>query len=169
MGQTSQFHRWMWVFAIMIAAALIAACGGGSSDGGATADSSAASGEQSAVPTMPPAQFTAVAQQVITSTMAMTATRAITQSAQADEQALQRGGVIYINRKCGDCHGAQGEGVADKGSALAGMTLTAQEFEDVLRTGGMGELGPDHIYGSSAISPAGLQALYAWVQSLSSQ
>lgn len=168
MGQTRRIHRWMWFFAIMTAATLVAACGGGGSSGDNAGDS-VASGGQPVVPTMPPAQFTAVAQQSVTNTVAITATRVVTQSAQPDAQVLQRGGVIYINRKCGDCHGAQGEGLADKGPALIGTTLTLQEFENVLRTGGMGELGPDHIYGSSAISPTGMQALYAWVQSLSSQ
>jgi mono/diheme cytochrome c family protein len=167
MLETNRFRSWVWFLAVVIAAALIAACGGGSSDD--SASDSAASGGQPVVPTMPPAQFTAVAQQSVTNTVAITATRVVTQSVQADAQVLQRGGVIYINRKCGDCHGSQGEGVADKGPTLAGSTLTLQEFENVLRTGGMGELGPDHIYGSSAISPTGMQALYAWVQSLSSQ
>jgi mono/diheme cytochrome c family protein len=80
--------------------------------------------------------------------------------------ASSRGETIYTNRSCGDCHGAQGEGVADKGSALAGTALTAGEFETILRTGGQGALGNDHLYGPQAISPSGMEALYEFVVSL---
>jgi mono/diheme cytochrome c family protein len=113
---------------------------------------------------MPAARFTAVAQTAFTSTVPITATVTATETvASAD---LERGARIYANRQCGDCHGAQGEGVPGKGSALAGLTLSEGEFTDVLRTGGNGSLGPDHLYGPNAISPSGMQALYQWLRSL---
>jgi mono/diheme cytochrome c family protein len=71
--------------------------------------------------------------------------------------------------KCASCHGAKGEGVANKGKGIAEWKLTAQELEDLLRTGQKGKLGSEHLYGPSQISPAGIAGLYAYVQSLSGQ
>jgi mono/diheme cytochrome c family protein len=83
-----------------------------------------------------------------------------------DDADLQRGADLYTRKECGECHGASGEGVPEEGSALAGTELPFDEFEDILRTGANGELGPDHLYGPSAISPGGLEAMHAWLQSL---
>jgi hypothetical protein len=41
-----------------------------------------------------------------------------------------------------------------------------EEFEDILRTGGRGELGNDHLYGTSAITSSGIKAVHAYLQSL---
>ncbi|MEZ4640449.1 MAG: c-type cytochrome, partial [Caldilineaceae bacterium] len=71
------------------------------------------------------------------------------------------------DRRCAECHGPEGEGVADKGNALTGMTLDATAFGDVVRTAKSGELGTEHIFGPSAVSPSGLDVLFAFVQSLS--
>jgi mono/diheme cytochrome c family protein len=79
---------------------------------------------------------------------------------------LARGATVYQVRGCGDCHGANGEGVPGEGSALVGLTLSESEFTTILRTGGSGRLGPSHLYGPSAISPGGMSALYAWLDSL---
>jgi mono/diheme cytochrome c family protein len=78
---------------------------------------------------------------------------------------LSRGERTYTSKGCADCHGAQGEGVDGKGSVLAGTTLTEDEFTDLLRTGGEGALGNDHLYGPQAISPSGMKNLYAYVKS----
>jgi mono/diheme cytochrome c family protein len=78
---------------------------------------------------------------------------------------LSRGERAYTSRGCADCHGAAGEGVEGQGSALAGTALTEEEFTDLLRTGGEGSLGNDHLYGPQAISPSGMKALYAYVKS----
>jgi mono/diheme cytochrome c family protein len=86
--------------------------------------------------------------------------------ASADEKLIARGKRSYEKLGCGTCHGENGEGLPDKGSALAGTELTEAEFKDILRTGGKGELGNDHLYGTSAISESGLGALYAFLQSL---
>jgi mono/diheme cytochrome c family protein len=76
---------------------------------------------------------------------------------------LSRGERSYTSKKCGDCHGAKGEGVEGKGKALAGTSLTEEEFTDILRTGG--GLGNSHLYGPQAISPSGMEVLYAFVKS----
>jgi mono/diheme cytochrome c family protein len=77
---------------------------------------------------------------------------------------LERGARSYERNQCASCHGEQGEGVAGRGGAIAGTSLSEREFENVLRTGG--GLGNTHIFGPSAISPAGMGVLYAYVQSL---
>ena len=78
---------------------------------------------------------------------------------------LERGKRIYEANECGSCHGAQGEGVEGEAGGLAGTQLTEQEFDDILRTGGKGELGNEHLYGPQAVSPSGMTALYAYVKS----
>jgi mono/diheme cytochrome c family protein len=78
---------------------------------------------------------------------------------------LSRGERTYQTKGCADCHGAQGEGVAGKAEKLAGMSLSEEEFTDTLRTGGEGQLGNSHLYGTQAISPSGMKALYAYVKS----
>ena len=79
---------------------------------------------------------------------------------------LSRGERVYINQNCGQCHGEQAVGVPDKGSALAGTSLSDAEFDDALRTAYKGELGTDHIFGPNRISPGGVDALHTWLQSL---
>lgn len=78
---------------------------------------------------------------------------------------LAQGEGIYIKKECGSCHGAKGEGVTDKAKVLAGITLTEEEFTDILRTGGKGTLGNGHLYGPQAISPSGIRTLYAYIKS----
>lgn len=75
------------------------------------------------------------------------------------------GKTVYDN-KCASCHGAQGEGVEGKGKGVAGWTMSAAEFEDILRTGGKGKLGNEHLYGLNQISPTGMANLFAYVRSL---
>jgi mono/diheme cytochrome c family protein len=86
--------------------------------------------------------------------------------ASADDKLIARGQGIYERRECGQCHGDNAEGVPDKGARLAGTSLTEAEFKDVLRTGGKGELGNEHIYGITAISESGISAVYAFLQSI---
>lgn len=166
--------RWGLMVVLLMVALWLAACGGGASSQQQGAPSN--SGQSVVVPTMPPARFTPVPQQAAAS-VALTQTTANTQAAAvdasadaeqtaADDQILRRGATIFVNRKCYECHGEQGEGITDKGAALAGTSLTLSEFTTVLRTGKNGEIGPDHIYGPSAISPGGVETLYAWLRSL---
>lgn len=80
----------------------------------------------------------------------------------AEEPDLAMGEFAYGNR-CAECHGEGATGT-DQGSSLVGLTLSEDEFEDLIRTGG--ELGPDHLFGSTKISPDGLKAVYAYLTSL---
>jgi mono/diheme cytochrome c family protein len=148
---------------------LVAGCGRNRE--GSADSSQSSSADRLAAPTMPAGQFTAVGEQsILTGTASLTKTVQTTQSAQTTQTTntaapdLSRGEAAYTKNKCGDCHGTQGEGVADKGNAIAGSTLSLEEFDAVLRTGG--GLGNSHIFGRSAVSPTGMEALYAYVQSL---
>lgn len=159
-------HYYRLLILFFIAIFLIAACSRGQS--GAPAVDSGAAESAPAAPTMPSGNFVAVGEQsILSNTARLTQTVQITQATQASSGAapdLQRGEAAYTKNKCGDCHGANGEGVPDKGNTLVGMTLTLQEFDAVLRTGG--GLGNTHIFGRSAVSPSGMEALYAYTQSL---
>jgi cytochrome c5 len=84
----------------------------------------------------------------------------------ADPALIERGKGLYEKKECNTCHGDNAEGIADKGSKLAGIEMTEEEFEDTLRTGGRGRLGNEHLYGTSAITSQGIQAIYAYLQSL---
>ncbi len=75
------------------------------------------------------------------------------------------GKTVYDN-KCASCHGAKGEGVEGKGKGIATWTMSAAEFDDLLRTGAKGKLGNEHLYGPSQISPSGVENLFAYVRSL---
>lgn len=145
--------QWMALLLILL---LPAACGGG--------DESAAT-TPVVVPTMPPARFTAVAEQSVVQATSV-APKVESLTTPTADASLSRGETVYTNRKCGDCHGPAGQGVEGKGNPLAGTELTFQKFEDILRTGGNGSLGPDHLYGPSAISPSGMTNLYAFVANL---
>jgi|GEM_PF-708890 len=158
-------------FAFALSLFILTACGGGSSGGNAASNAGAPA---VAAPTMPAGNFVAVGEQsALASTASLTATSATTATTTATETApaasaatvdLTRGENAYIKNKCGDCHGANGEGIADKGSAIAGTTLSLADFDAVLRTGR--GLGNSHIFGRSAVSPSGMEILYAYVQSL---
>jgi mono/diheme cytochrome c family protein len=75
------------------------------------------------------------------------------------------GKTVYDN-KCASCHGAKGEGVEGKGKGIATWTMSASDFDDLLRTGAKGKLGNEHLYGPSQISPGGVENLFAYVVSL---
>jgi mono/diheme cytochrome c family protein len=138
----------------------LSACG--SSRSSTTSSDSSPSAQRLAAPTMPSGNFVPVSQAagVITETIVITDTPV----AEGSQPNLELGERVYTKNKCGDCHGAKGEGVADKGKAIAGMPLSLNEFDVLLRTGG--GLGNSHIFGRSAVSPSGMEALYAYVQSL---
>ena len=148
-------HTPWWIVLLLVGLSLIlVACGGEE--------------ESAPEPTVPPASPTpfptAIFKQpttIITPRVQNTPT-----AASPPTPDLARGERIYNARGCAECHGAQGEGVPDKGNALAGTTLSFEEFSDILRTGGRGELGQEHIFGTQRISPAGMEALYAYVKSL---
>lgn len=109
------------------------------------------------VPPMPTVEFK---QPTTIITVAATAT-----PTPAETPDLGRGKWLYENKGCAVCHGAQGEGVEGKAKGLAGTQLSEQEFTDILRTGGAGKLGNEHLYGPQAISPSGMRALFAYIKS----
>jgi mono/diheme cytochrome c family protein len=174
MTQQGRFVHFTGFVIILVLLFLFTACGGGNDSAGTTASTSADSNSQTAasnnteangVATMPaPANnFTAVGQEnVLTTTVALTQTQTTTTTANTAN--LELGQRAYAKNKCADCHGAKGEGVTGKGKAIAGTTISLQNFDQVLRTGG-GQ-GNSHIFGRSAVSPTGMEALYAYVQSL---
>jgi len=159
---------------LIIVALLAMGCGGRNApepeSDAATSGTSSASNAAPAIATMPSAQFTSVGQQSVagrqsvTETTAVSATVAASETVQTNAPDLARGATAYEKNKCADCHGAQGEGVASKGKAIAGTTLSSSEFDNFLRTGG--DQGNTHIFGPSAVSPSGMAILYQYVQSL---
>lgn len=153
-------RRWI-IVAIFLVTLVAAACGGNKGGGNSAAADAAPTAPPLPIPTK---NFQAVGQlTVLTDTVAVTETAQTTQTA-APSADLKRGETAYTKNKCGDCHGAKGEGVTDKGKAVGGTTLSFDDFDKVLRTGG--GLGNTHIFGRSAVSPSGMEALYAYVQSL---
>ena len=149
--------------ALFLVVLLLAACGGGSrtDDGaaGAAAGESAQSGRvRGAAPTMPAAQFAAPTSVVDATKVAETAA-----TPEANEPDLDLGASAYA-RLCAECHGAAGEGVADKGSAVTGLALSEAEVTDLLRTGG--GYGNEHIFGPSKISEDGIAGLTAFMATL---
>ena len=165
-SRTTNFLPSRLLFVLILVLFVIVACGRNRDM--AAGDTQSPSSDRLAAPTMPAGQFTAVGEQsVLTTTAVLTETEPATQTTQttaATAPDLSRGEAAYTKNKCGDCHGAQGEGVADKGNAIAGTAISLEEFDAVLRTGG--GLGNSHIFGRSAVSPSGMEALYAYVQSL---
>ncbi|MBN1580260.1 MAG: c-type cytochrome [Anaerolineae bacterium] len=106
-------------------------------------------------------QPTTIIESTIAATVEATATPA------SDEAKLiERGKMIYAKIECNTCHGDNGEGLSDKGAKLAGTALTEAEFRDILRTGAKGELGNEHIFGTSVVSESGITAVYVFLQSL---
>ena len=55
-----------------------------------------------------------------------------------EEPDIAAGEFVYGNR-CAECHG-EGAAGTDQAASLVGLTLSEDEFEDLIRTGG--ELGP---------------------------
>lgn len=146
---------------IVIFIFVLSACGSRPADsGGSGGDGGSGSSGGSGVAAMPTANFESVADQSgITTT-----TEIETTAVEDDGPDLAMGERVYGN-KCAECHGASAEGTPDKASALTGLSQSFAEFEDLLRTGG--ELGPEHLFGTQAVSVNGLEAMHAYLQSLS--
>lgn len=140
---------------------LLGACGGAASTDAAEGDAGAPATNRrnDAVPTMPAARFDSVGNQSgISETKTLTETTTTTEETAPD---LALGERVYTNR-CAECHGAQAEG--GSAAALAGLTMAEADYVDLIRTGG--DLGPDHLFGTRAVSENGLNAIYAYLQSL---
>lgn len=149
---------------ILIAVVLLivaTACGSRpSNDGAGEGESESASSAGSSVSEMPKVNFDSVAEQSgITTTTEIAAP-----SVDEEGPDLSLGERVYDN-KCAECHGANAEGTPDKAAALTGLSQELSEFEDLLRTGG--DLGPEHLFGTLDVSVNGLEAMHAYLQSLS--
>ncbi len=145
---------------LLLLLTLVAGCGPGDEQDGSNEESPAAS-ETSAVPTMPAARFD---QPTPVTDLKQASETDKQQDDEQDEESpdIASGAFVYGNR-CVECHG-EGAAGTDQASSLVGLTLSEDEFEDLIRTGG--ELGPDHLFGSTKISPDGLSAVYAYLTSL---
>ena len=139
---------------LMLLLALPAGCGRGDEE---NVSGEEAASDRNVVPTMPAARFDQP-----------TPVKDLQEASEADKQEdeeepdIAAGEFVYGNR-CAECHG-EGAAGTDQAASLVGLTLSEDEFEDLIRTGG--ELGPDHLFGSTKISPDGLSAVYAYLTSL---
>ena len=162
--------RWLPLLSLLMVVMLVAACGGGGgeSDDG-TSDSASDAAEtrdeghdsDGGIPTMPAAQFAAPTTMIDPTKVAETENEA-TPEPEAEPD-LTFGEEAY-DELCAECHGAAGEGVADKGDAIVGLATDYSAFDDLLRSGG--GYGNDHIFGPSAISDDGIESLFAYVQTM---
>ncbi len=145
---------------LLLLLTLVAGCGPDDEQNGSSEESPAAS-ETSAVPTMPAARFD---QPTPVTDLKQASETDKQEDDEQDEETpdIATGEFVYGNR-CAECHG-EGAAGTDQASSLVGLTLSEDEFEDLIRTGG--ELGPDHLFGSTKISPDGLSAVYAYLTSL---
>ncbi|MGC8781180.1 MAG: c-type cytochrome [Anaerolineae bacterium] len=143
-------NRWIKIGALLLLPVLLAACAGGS-----------AGTPPPTVEGIPTPRGGAFGQP----TTVLTPLPTVPTAAPAERGDPAAGKTVYDN-KCASCHGARGEGVEGKGKGIAGWTMSAAEFEDILRTGGKGKLGNEHLYGPGQISPTGIENLFAYVRLL---
>ncbi len=112
-------------------------------------------------PTMPVARFTPVAGTMNEAAAEETKDQiqATAVAAQGDIEAGQR---VYANR-CAECHGAERQGTG-LGGELATLDMTLDDFIIFLRTGG--ELGNDHLFGTTKVSNPGIESLFAYLTTI---
>ena len=139
---------------LLLLLALPAGCGRGDEE---DVSGEEAASDRNVVATMPAARF----DQPTPVTDMQEASEADKQEDE-EEPDIAAGEFVYGNR-CAECHG-EGAAGTEQATSLVGLTLSEDEFEDLIRTGG--ELGPDHLFGSTKISPDGLSAVYAYLTSL---
>ena len=161
-------HPGMILFIVLIltvALLVIAACGGGGASApaeepsaGEETDSSQGQGGKE-VPTMPAANFAAPTTMIDATKVAAEADS----TPEAEEVDLEYGGQIYT-RRCAECHGDALEGIAGEAVPIAAYELDEDGLTDLLRTGG--GFGPEHLFGLDKVSPEGITALQAHMQTL---
>ena len=144
----------MGILLVLQLLALPAGCGRGDEE---SASGGEGASDRNVVPTMPAARF----DQPTPVTDLKDASEADKQEDEVEPD-IASGEFVYGNR-CAECHG-EGAAGTDEAAALVGLALSEAEFEDLIRTGG--ELGPDHLFGPTKISPDGLKAVYAYLASL---
>lgn len=136
---------------------LLAACGG--------ASTSTDGNRPLTVTPIPVYQYNAPTEPPQLATIAAQTAAAQGSSAGLDPQAVERGRDRYVALECGACHGDSGEGT-DRGQALAGTTLSEDDFISFLRSGGT--VGSSHQYSTNRLSDNGGRNLYQYILSLSS-
>ena len=151
------------VLAVLLLLTLLAACGNGD-DAGPSDDDDASSSVPAAsdrdiVPTMPAARF----DQPTPVTDMEEASRADQEEDEGEMGPDVATGELIFGNRCAECHGEGAEG-SEQASSLVGLSMSENSFEDLIRTGG--DLGPDHLFGSTKVSPDGLSAVYAYLTSL---
>ncbi len=111
-------------------------------------------------PTILTARFTPVAGQINEESLKQAATSAAPAEAPAVD--LELGQRVYGNL-CAQCHGADLQGT-EQGGALTVWDMSQDEFVVLLRTGG--ELGNQHLFGTTKVSQTGIAALWGYLQSI---
>ncbi|MCY4092375.1 MAG: cytochrome c [Caldilineaceae bacterium] len=149
--------------AVLLLLLVPAGCGNGddasASGDDAASDSVPAASDRSIVPTMPAARF----DQPTPVTDMEEASKADQEQDEGESQPDLATGELIFNNRCAECHGEDAAGT-DQASSLVGLSLSEDDFEDLIRTGG--ELGPEHLFGSTKVSPDGLSAVFAYLTSL---
>jgi mono/diheme cytochrome c family protein len=147
------------VLLLVLALLLISACGSG---GASTTAEEPRAGEQAAgsrvVPTMPAARFAQP-----TTMIDPTRVAGITTTPEVEEVDVEFGAQVYT-RLCADCHGESLEGEGDKAAPIDLYELDEAALTNLLRTGG--GYGREHLFGLDKVSPEGIKALHAYMQTL---
>lgn len=155
MSSLGQNTKFVGLVLPLLLALILAGCGGGD-DGSGGAEPAPAPNNRPAVPTMPAARFDQP-----TAAVDLSAASAADKEADTSGPDVATGEFIYSNR-CAECHGERASG--GEAGSLVGVTLSEAEFTDLIRTGG--ELGNEHLFGPTKISPEGLSSVYAYLTSL---
>lgn len=147
---------------LIVAVLFAAACGGGAEPAGQPAAEEGATPAQTqggrVVPTMPAARFAQP------TTMIDPTKVAEREPAPAVEEADVEFGRQIYTRLCAECHGDALEGVAGEAEPIETYELDRAALTDLLRTGG--GFGPEHLFGLDKVSPEGISALQAYLESL---
>ena len=155
-SKSNPFQSILIIVLLLAVAVLLAACGGGSdsddaSDAAAPIEAVPESANRSAAPTMPVAQFAAVAADVDLTKVAESTGNGTPEPDGEPDLVLGQGA---YDKLCAECHGDAGQGVADKGESIVGTSLDEVAFLDLVRTGG--GYGNEHIFASIKISDDGI-------------
>ena len=112
-------------------------------------------------PTILSASFTPVAGQM--DEEAIKQAQSTLETAESEPEVdLELGQRVYGNL-CAQCHGEDLQGTAE-GQALTSFDMPADEFTVLLRTGG--EMGNQHLFSTIKVSETGIEAIFAYLNSI---